>query len=95
MCSVCKKVFPIEKLKQMQVLVGYLSNKGCLTDVALIKKLSDGLEPVYYYKLSETETKIEETVLDKVVMPSHTFITDQFTVSITMINGTSPQNPET
>ena len=63
-CCICKKVFPIEKITQMKQLVDYLSNKGCVTDVERIAKLSKGIEPVYYYKLSETETRIEEVISD-------------------------------
>lgn len=57
-CRECGKVFPIEKYRQMEQLVTYLTNKGCLTDKTLIKNLSKGLEPVYYCRISENEIKI-------------------------------------
>lgn len=59
-CTKCKKVFPIKKMAQMNRLVAYLSNKGCMTDEKLINKLSRGIEPAYYYKVSENEIKIDE-----------------------------------
>ena len=40
-CKECGKVFPIEKYEQMKKLVKYLSNKGCITDVAYIMELSE------------------------------------------------------
>ena len=58
-CTKCKKVFPIKKMAQMNRLVAYLSNKGCMTDEKLINKLSRGIEPAYYYKVSENEMKID------------------------------------
>ena len=73
-CSECRKKFPIEKYKQMESLVDYLSNKGCITDGALIAALSEGIEPVYYRHLSETEIEILETVTDGIIMPRHTCI---------------------
>ena len=74
-CAKCGKVFPIEKHDQMKQLVRYLSNKGCITDVAYIMKLSKGIEPVYYRRISENEIEILETVEDKCILPSHTFVT--------------------
>ena len=71
MCSECRKKFPIEKHKQMESLVDYLSNKGCMTDGALIAMLSEGIEPVYYRRLSETEVEILEAVTDGIIMPRH------------------------
>lgn len=70
-CSVCRKTFSIKKYGQMQKLVAYLSNKGCVTDTSYIAKLSRGLEPVYYRRLSETEVEIIETVEDGIIMPRH------------------------
>jgi hypothetical protein len=55
----------------MQKLIAYLSNKGCVTDTSYIAKLSRGLEPVYYRRLSETEVEIIETVEDAIIMPRH------------------------
>ena len=74
MCCECHKTFPIEKYKQMESLVDYLSNKGCMTNGTLIAMLSDGIEPVYYRRLSETEIEIIETVDNSIIMPRHTCI---------------------
>ena len=73
-CSECRKKFPIKKYKQMESLVDCLSNKGCITDGALISALSEGIEPVYYRRLSETEIEILETVTDEIIMLRHTCI---------------------
>ena len=62
MCSECRKTFSIEKYQKMESLVNYLYNKGYLTDEKLIAKLSKGIEPVYYCRLSETEIEILERV---------------------------------
>jgi len=70
-CCECKKTFSIEKYKQMESLVKYLSNKGCITDGALIAALSEGIEPVYYRRLSETEIEILKTVTDTTILPKH------------------------
>ena len=59
-CIKCQKGFPIKRMAQMNQLVAYLSNKGCITDEKLIAKLSRGIQPIYYYKLSETEAIIDE-----------------------------------
>ena len=67
-CHDCGKVFSAEKYEQMNRLVHYLSNKGCVTDMEYIAELSKGLEPVYYCRISETEIKIVETVEDKIMM---------------------------
>lgn len=61
-CSVCKKRFPIGKLAQMEELVEFLSYSGCVRDEDRYSKLSQGLEPVYFRRLSETETEILEVV---------------------------------
>ncbi len=74
-CVDCGKVFSMEKYEQMEQLVDYLSNKGCVTDVELIKELSLGIEPVHYRRLSETEIEIIDVVDDGVVMPNHICIT--------------------
>lgn len=60
MCCECHKIFPIEKYEQMEKLVDYLTNKCCITDIDLIAKLSEGLDPVYYRRLSEDEIEILE-----------------------------------
>lgn len=73
-CRQCGKSFSIDKYSQMENLVDYLSNKGCVTDIKLIEKLSEGLDPVYYRRLSETETEILEELNDKVCLPRHTTI---------------------
>lgn len=70
-CSVCHKVFPIEKMAQMEELVDYLFRKGCITNSKVVAELSQGIEPVYYRKLSATETEIVETITDQVIMPRH------------------------
>lgn len=65
MCRTCKKRFPIGKLTQMEELVEYLSGLGCVRDEEYFKRyseLSQGLEPVYFRRLSETETEILEVV---------------------------------
>lgn len=65
MCSTCKKRFPIGKLVQMKELVMYLSGLECVRDGEYLNRyseLSQGLEPVYYRRLSETETEILEAV---------------------------------
>ena len=59
-CTKCRKIFPIKRMAQMEQLVSYLSNKGCITDERFIAKLSRGIEPIYYYKISETKTEIDE-----------------------------------
>ena len=59
-CTKCRKIFPIKRMAQMEQLVSYLSNKGCITDEKFIAKLSRGIEPIYYYKISETKTEIDE-----------------------------------
>lgn len=69
-CRQCGKIFPIDKYLQMEELVKYLSDKGCVTDInlldtALIKKLLDGLAPVHYNRISETETEILDEVKDR------------------------------
>ena len=72
MCRACKKRFPIEKYAQMEELVRLLRDPQWLmygTEYYLqeyhnqeyydrLSKLSQGLEPVYYRRLSETETEI-------------------------------------
>ena len=68
MCSECRKTFSIEKYQQMESLVNYLSNKGCLTNEKLIAELSKGIEPVYYSRLSETEIEILESVTDRIIV---------------------------
>ncbi len=70
-CSECGKVFTIEKYLQMKNLVDYLSNKGCVTDFEIIAELSEGIEPVYYRRLSENEVEIVDTVKDEVIIPRH------------------------
>lgn len=72
-CNRCGKVFSIDKYRQMEWLVDYMSNKGCVTDVAVISELSKGLEPVHYRRLSETETEILDT-MDELVLPPHTCV---------------------
>lgn len=68
MCSTCKKRFPIEKCAQMEKLLNYLSkisNSEHIREEVCFKrfsKLSQGLEPVYYRRLSETEIEILDTV---------------------------------
>ena len=54
-CTKCRKIFPIKRMAQMEQLVSYLSNKGCITDERLIAKLSRGIEPSYYDKIPEIE----------------------------------------
>lgn len=64
MCLACKKRFPIEKCLQMEELTEFLSGLGCVRDEEQLErysKLSQGLEPVYYRRLSETETEILAT----------------------------------
>lgn len=60
-CWECGKRFPIKKYDQMEKLVKHLSNQGCVVDMKIIQRLSKGLEPVYYRRLSETEVEIVET----------------------------------
>ena len=72
MCCECRKTFPIDKYQQMESLVDYLSNKGCMTHGVLIAMLSEGIAPVYYRRLSESETEIIDTITDKIVLPRHT-----------------------
>lgn len=71
-CSICHKVFSIEKMAQMDELVDYLFRKGCITQRKVVVELSRGIEPVYYRRLSENETEFFETITDKIVLPRHT-----------------------
>lgn len=73
-CCECGKTFSIEKYNQMETLVDYLTNKGCMTDEALIAELSDGIEPVYYRRLAENEIEILETIENQILFPRHTCI---------------------
>lgn len=74
MCRACKKRFPIEKYAQMEELINHLS-LVCEEQMAThsiseyvideefldrYSELSQGLEPVYYRRLSETENEILE-----------------------------------
>ena len=61
-CIECKKRFSAKQNEQMNMLVSYLTRKGCCIDTIYIAKLSRGLEPVYYRRLSETEIEIIDTV---------------------------------
>ena len=61
-CTECGKRFSAKQNEQMNTLVSYLTSKGCCTDTIYIAKLSRGLEPVYYRRLSETEIEIIDTV---------------------------------
>ena len=72
MCGECRKLFPINKMDQMEKLVNELFIRK--TDDAYISKLSSELEPVYYRRLSETDIEILETVTDGIIMPRHTCI---------------------
>ena len=58
LCKCCGKRFPIEMYDKMEKLTEYLSNKGCCTYVDYIAELSEGLEPVWYRQLSETEIEV-------------------------------------
>ena len=64
-CTGCGKHFSAKQNEQMNMLVSYLKNKGCVTDENYISKLSRGLEPVYYRRLSETEIEIIDTANNK------------------------------
>ena len=73
-CCECGKTFSIEKYNQMEALVDYLTNKVCMTDGSLITELSDGIEPVYYRRLSENDIEILETIESQILVPRHTCI---------------------
>ena len=70
-CCECRKTFPLGKYQQMESLVDYLSNKGCMTDGGLIAMLSERIEPVYYRRLSENEIEILETLDNQIFLPRH------------------------
>ena len=70
-CIECRKLFPIEKYDQMEELVAYLNEKGCITDGNLIFRLSEGIEPVYYRRISANEVEILDTGDKGIVIPRH------------------------
>lgn len=60
-CKECGKVFPIEKYEQMERLIKYELNRGNVYDDDRDSDLYEGLEPVYYRRISENEIEILET----------------------------------
>lgn len=60
MCLKCKKRFPIGAMGKMDNLVTQLNLLGYWLGKEKIEKLSEGIEPVEYYKLSESEMEYIE-----------------------------------
>lgn len=60
MCLNCKKRFPIGAMEKMDNLVKQLNILGYLLGKEKIEKMSEGIEPVEYYKLSELEMEYIE-----------------------------------
>lgn len=73
-CRICHRIFPIEKLEQMENLLTYLNAKRDITELEIIINLTHGIEPLYYRRLSEKEIEILELITDKIVLPRHTCI---------------------
>lgn len=70
-CGKCGKIFSLDKYQQMEKLVSCLSI-SCFEDG--IEELSVGLEPVYYRRISETETEILDVVDGQIIVPRQTCI---------------------
>lgn len=54
----------------MNHLIIYLEGAGCCISAGMVRELSEGIEPVAYYRLSETECRIfemEDTVIPRFI----------------------------
>lgn len=71
-CGCCGKKFPIEAMETMKHLIEYLECAGCCISAGMIRELSEGIEPVAYYRISEIECRICE--MEDIAIPRHTCI---------------------
>ena len=71
-CECCGKQFSIEAMEKMNQLITYLEGAGCCIGGGMIQKLSEGIELVAYYGISEPECRICE--MEASVIPRRTCI---------------------